>query len=133
MDEQLEALKTKWAESTHIGNAGDVCLGAERYARDVLRAPIADESTALHAQRDALRDECRALAVEYVAAHPGLEGRWGTLTLRELVEELSFYRNVGREADQWACEAWLLANFEPQRIGGEGHVVIRRGGKGGAR
>lgn len=128
MDEKLETLRSKWQESTAIGNEGDRCLGAEKYAAEVLKEPIANRSAGLYAQRDALRDECRVIAGEYVAEHPELESRWGHLGLEQLVTELSFYRTNERAEDQWACEAWLLANFEPQRIGGDGRVTIRRGG-----
>lgn len=76
---------------------------------------------------------CVALAETYVQGHTAeLEARFGHLTLEQMVEEVTHYRNVGREEDLWKAEAWLRAYFAPQKIGGSGNATVdrRRLGKG---
>lgn len=130
MDKQLEDFKLKWVESTRIGLEGDTWLGREKYAREVLNSPIPDQSTALYAERDRIRDACRGLAEAYVDANKAAcEARFGHLSLTQLVADVSHYRANEREEDQWATEAWLLATFEPQNIGGTGAIVLKRQGR----
>lgn len=72
------------------------------------------------------RDTARAIADEYIAAHPEMADRFGGLDLKQLVDEVSFYRSVGREKDRILADMWLLSNYEPQRIGGGGTVEVKR-------
>lgn len=125
MDPALEALKNRWAESTAIGLEGDAALG-----RELLAGEEPGQSASLYAERNAIRTECVAMAQAYVDANkPACEARFGHLELSQLVADVSHYREGGREDDQWATEAWLLATFQPQNIGGDGAIVLKRPGR----
>lgn len=129
MDAQLEALRERWAQSTAIGLSGDDALGRELLAESQGVA-IKNESAALYAERNRLRAECVEMAQAYVDANKAAcEARFGHLSLEQLVADVSHYRANERVEDVWATDAWILANFEPQNIGGTGNITIRRPGR----
>lgn len=72
------------------------------------------------------RDKAVAKAEAYVQANLArLSTIYGDLTLPQIVEQIDFYRNVGREDDVVEADMWLLAHYEPQQIGGEAKIVKR--------
>lgn len=84
-------------------------------------------SPELEAIRDAMNKETgdgrdRDLAVElstaYVEAHPELTAEMHDWDISRVVESVSVFRAAGFEEKQWQLEAYLLAKFEPQSIGG---------------
>lgn len=65
------------------------------------------------------RPQAKGLAEAYVNSHKTeMEILFGGLTLEQMVEQVDFYRNTGREEDRIKADMWLLAKFEPQRIVG---------------
>lgn len=118
MDEQMALFDSRWKESVEIGNRADARLGAEKYAAEVLKDPIADLSTAAFAERDAIRAECKTLAGAYITAHRDDLARFEGLGIEHLVNLITIARHRGDEDERILIDMWLLANFEPQRIRG---------------
>ena len=115
-----------WMAEARARGAADPAI-KERYAAEVTKSPIPNRSTALYAQRDALRAEARTMAEEFVLDNEAvLEARFGHLSREEMVEEIDHYRALGREEALWTAKAWALANFDPQHIGGKGHMKVER-------
>ena len=75
-------------------------------------------------------DRAREIATEYVQAHPDeFEDfrEWGTDqdALEQTVQAVEVFRTAGLRK-QWArAEAWHLATWEPQNIGGTAQPVLR--------
>ncbi len=65
------------------------------------------------------------LAEAYVHAHPEQFEQFKALSVPQLVEAVSTFRNAHMDDEQWAVEAYLLAKFEPQQIGGEYQATVR--------
>lgn len=61
---------------------------------------------------------CQQLADDYVLAHPELRDLYGSLTLPELVEQVSFARAAGDEARRIELDIWIMREFEFQKISG---------------
>lgn len=65
------------------------------------------------------------LAEAYVRSHSdqfdGLRDR----SIEDCVRAVDVFRAAGLDDEQWKVEAWLLAKFEPQQIGGTYHPVVR--------
>lgn len=90
-----ELYKSKWDESTQLKSEGKV------------------------QQALALRAEAKAHAEQYCIDNAArLETIYGNLTLPQIVSQIDFYRSQGRFDDVQEADMWLLANFEPQKIGG---------------
>lgn len=86
---------------------------------------------ALNEIKDAVQakdfDRARTLAGAYVTANEDLlERMLGDKSLEECVSLCSFARQSQNEELIWQIEAWLLANFAPQQIGGSANLRIRR-------
>ena len=73
------------------------------------------------------RDEegARALCVAYVQAHPELTAEMHDWDIPQIVNAVSVLRAAGLTDKQWQVEAYHLAKFPPQSIGGEYHVEAR--------
>jgi hypothetical protein len=67
----------------------------------------------------------RALAVKYVKAHPELTEEMHDWTLERIVQAMSVFSAAGYDEKYWALEAYQLAKFPPQQIGGEYHVEAK--------
>ena len=65
------------------------------------------------------------LAAAYVAAHPELDAEMADWDLPKIVEAISLFRAAGSDVQQWRLEAYHLAKWEPQEIGGEYHATLR--------
>lgn len=95
---------------------------------------MADADLTLDAIREAWdkntgegRDEnaTRALADQYVAAHPDQFTELQGLTLAQLVQAVQVFRDAGLPDSQWRVETWLLHHYEPQSIGGPVDARVR--------
>lgn len=65
------------------------------------------------------------LSTAYVKAHPELTEEMHDWDIPRIVEASSTLRAAGFENQHWAVEAYHLAKFPPQQIGGEYHAVAR--------
>lgn len=65
------------------------------------------------------------LSTEYVQAHPELTAEMHDWDIPRIVAAVDVLRAAGFEEKQWQCEAYLLAKFPPQNIGGEYHVTAQ--------
>lgn len=129
----IQAFREKWAESTKVGNEGDIALGREKYAEEVLKEPIPNTSAALHAQRNALRAEAKILAQEYVKANAErLAIKYGETEQDELVSLVDFYRSQGNEDTVTEITMYIMANYAPKVIRGSmgpGPRIVRVRGR----
>ena len=73
------------------------------------------------------RDHSKAvqLSEAYVKAHPDLFTGLDKFDVPLLVQLVSKKRAAGDEEGRWNIEAYLLATFEPQQIGGEYKATVR--------
>lgn len=69
---------------------------------------------------------CQDLADAYVAAHPELQAKYGSLTIPELVALVDIARDAGNEEQRIRLDIWINAAFEFQTIGG----VLDNSGQG---
>jgi hypothetical protein len=67
----------------------------------------------------------RALCVSYVQAHPELTAEMHDWDIPRIVQAVSVLRAAGFTEKQWQVEAYQLAKFPPQSIGGEYRVEAR--------
>ena len=67
----------------------------------------------------------REMCDRYVKAHPEQFTKLAGMTLEELVQSVSVFRQAGWEEEQWLIEVWLLHHFEPQNIGGTVTARVR--------
>lgn len=71
------------------------------------------------------RDKAREIAREYVTLRRAdLEPILGGKGIEELVALTQDYRTLGLYENRLVVDMWLLAEFEPQQISGELHVVL---------
>ncbi len=61
---------------------------------------------------------CQAMADQYVAAHPELAAKYGSLTIPQLVTLVDSARAAGDEEERIRLDIWINAAFEYQQIGG---------------
>lgn len=71
------------------------------------------------------RDKAVKLAEAYVKANPDMFASFKGLSIAECVQAVDVFRAAGLEEEEWRAEAWLLAKFEPQNIGGEYQATVR--------
>jgi len=64
------------------------------------------------------RRKAKEIAINYFASYPVVADGLRPYTLEELVQMVSRYRTEGREDKRIVTDMWLLARFEPQKIGG---------------
>jgi len=115
----VDTFREKWAESNVIGHEAEAALGREKYAKEVQGKAIPDQSTGLFGERDALRAECKAIAIAYCAANEAeLQPLYGGLLIEHLVPLITVARARGNADEATIIDMWLLAKFEPQRIRG---------------
>jgi len=80
--------------------------------------PILEKYMILWADK-ANRHQAKAQAQAYCTEHEAkLAAVFADLTLEQMVEQVDFYRSVGREDDVVKAEMWLLTHFQPQVITG---------------
>lgn len=73
--------------------------------------------------RTGRKDVARELAAELAGRfRTALGPVFQSYTLDELVSLASYYREAGSVADALAVSAWILAEYDPQRIVGFGHI-----------
>lgn len=65
------------------------------------------------------RDHAATLARAYVTARPDMFAFLATMTLEQCVAFIDLFRAQGADEQQWQVEAWILAKWDPQNIGGE--------------
>jgi len=65
------------------------------------------------------------LAEAYVTENPDLFAPLRDLPIEDLVKSVDVLRAAGLEEEHWRVEAYLLAKFNPQSIGGEYHPTVR--------
>lgn len=65
------------------------------------------------------------LSEAYIETHPELVAEMRGMSLPEIVTASATFSAAGFEEQHWQCEAYHLAKFEPQQIGGEYKAQIR--------
>ena len=70
----------------------------------------------------------RALADEYVAAHPEEFTEYAELSIEQLVAAVDAFRAAGIDPLRQRVETWLWHHFEPQSIGGPAIAQVRAAG-----
>lgn len=64
------------------------------------------------------RAVARAMAMAYSGAHPEMRAKYGGLDIPQLVALVDQARERGDEDERISLDVWLLAEFQPQVIGG---------------
>lgn len=71
------------------------------------------------------REAAVTASAEFFAEFPDLKADYEGRPIEDLVASVDLFRAGGEESSLWKLEAWLLYQFEPQRIGASLQPQVR--------
>lgn len=76
-----------------------------------------------------LLDQAKGLATAFVEANPSRYTMVSHMSREQAVSVLTSFREAGAVQETWLMEMWILAEFEPVKIGGTMDFNLRRPGE----